>query len=269
VSSDHPETASVLGQLLSSLPETVSRPEFDCAFSSNDLGVEVRLPGGRILLGANVWDAFYALESWFYDEILPSSRDSFILHAAGLTARESGQAVILAGPSRSGKSTLALGLAGGGHFSYLSEEALGLTMEGKVVPYPKPFRIRFGLERIVTGRPGWVTGGFTEKDIRYVFPPAEVLGDPEARPSLRYVIFPEFVRDRSAGLVDLTPAEILARLATCTTNAPDFLAGNLRNLARISGLVRAWHYRWDDLDAAIPFLEGLIEQFGSESGTTA
>lgn len=269
LNSDHPETAAALNQLLASLPEAVGLPEFDCTFSSNGSEIEVRLLDGRILRGATVWDAFYALESWFYDDVLPSSRDGFIIHAAGLTVRDSGQAVILAGPSRSGKSTLALGLTGGGSFNYLSEEAVGLTLEGNVMPYPKPFRIRFGLERTVTGRPGWLHGGLTEKGIRYVFPPAVVLGAPEARPPLRYVIFPEFVRDRGAGLVELNPAETLARLATCTTNAPDFLAGNFRNLARVCGSVRAWQYKWDDLDAAIPFLEGLIEQFGREHVTKA
>lgn len=132
-------------------------------------------PGGRQWQELALADAFYALESHIYDSLLPEETRCFIIHAAALLHRSTGTVLLLVGPSRCGKTTLSLALAATGHFRYLSEEAVGLTLEATLLPYPKPFRVRDGAERMVHGREGWFVGDRTRSGSRYVVPPPHLI----------------------------------------------------------------------------------------------
>lgn len=62
----------------------------------------------------------------------------WMLHAAGL-ADASGRVVVLSGPSGAGKTTAAQHLAR--RYAYISDETIGLSADGGVVPYRKPLSL--------------------------------------------------------------------------------------------------------------------------------
>lgn len=63
----------------------------------------------------------------------------WMLHAAGLADPATGAAVALVAPSGTGKTTAARTL--GRSLGYLSDETVGLTAEGEVLPHPKPLSV--------------------------------------------------------------------------------------------------------------------------------
>jgi len=69
-------------------------------------------------------------------------RDDLVLVHAGVVVRD-GRALLVAGPSGRGKSTLTAALVKRG-FAYFSDEIAALTTEGNVLRYPTPLRLRAG-----------------------------------------------------------------------------------------------------------------------------
>jgi hypothetical protein len=63
-----------------------------------------------------------------------------MLHAAGLAHRDTGAASVWVAPGNTGKSTLCRTL--GPHYSYLSDETVGIRRDGTVAPYAKPVSVR-------------------------------------------------------------------------------------------------------------------------------
>ena len=127
----------------------------------------------------------------------------FAVHS-GVVAGSSG-AVAFPAPSGAGKSTVTAAclLAG---FEYLSDEALILTDEGIVVPYPKPLSLSLKTRRLLGLGNGSVRGGEQEE---VAMTPADLgaaIGPAESE--LRHVVIlergqgpPSLVRQRSSETV--------------------------------------------------------------------
>ncbi|GAB2974612.1 GTPase domain-containing protein [Nocardioides montaniterrae] len=63
----------------------------------------------------------------------------WMLHAAGLADPDSGRTVALVGPSGVGKSTAVRQLTH--RFAYVTDETVGVTLDGRVLPHPKPLSV--------------------------------------------------------------------------------------------------------------------------------
>ena len=63
----------------------------------------------------------------------------WMIHAAGIANPKTGATVALVGPSGAGKTTAARTLAR--EFGYVSDETVGIAIDGTVAPYPKPLSI--------------------------------------------------------------------------------------------------------------------------------
>lgn len=263
IRTDCPTAVSVFAQLLSTLPDVVSEivPEF--LLESSCSGWSLRLPDRAQQAVETPLDAFYAIESFVYDHLLPDDRSCLIVHGAALLHIETASAVLLAGPSHCGKSTLSLALVASGGFAYLSEEAVGVDLNGNAIPYPKPFRIRFGGERLIAGRPGWNLVGTTRQGIQYVVPPRTVLAPRSCRPRIRCAVFPEFVPGVGSSAQRKTRGEGTAWLANCSVNHPDFLASRLSRLSGLLQSTAAWTLKWSEPEEAAESIRELIGGFRS------
>lgn len=65
--------------------------------------------------------------------------DLLMLHAAGIAAQD-GRVLAFVAASGTGKTTIARAL--GTRFGYVTDETVGVTAEGRVLPYPKPLSVK-------------------------------------------------------------------------------------------------------------------------------
>ena len=258
IRTSHPPVARVLDQLLATLPGSVSEPTLEFTLETVNEGCVVGFPDGSEQVGDTVWDAFYALESFVYDRILPEEQDCLVVHGAAVFPLDSSGVLLIAGPSHCGKSTLSLALVSAGDFRYMSEEAFGIRLNGSIVAYPKPFRIRFGGECLVADRPEWIVAGRTGTGIRYVLPPSEVVSSRAEHSRIRWLLFPKFVADSRCEAERMAKAEAVAWLANCSTNRPEFLASQLRRLPEWLEEAEAWRLQWSDPGEVVRFVRSLI-----------
>lgn len=163
----------------------------------------------------------------------------WMLHAAGLSDPTSGAAVALVAPSGTGKSTAARTL--GRHLGYLSDETVGVTPEGVVLPHAKPVSIV---------QPHAVKQQISPDDAGLRATPADA--------ALQAVVLLD--RDGSATpwLEPVRTAAALPVLAEQTsylTRLPQPLSLMADVLARTAGVQRL-HYR--DIADTLPLVQGLV-----------
>lgn len=95
---------------------------------------------GQLLVARATWEELCdAFESDLEFFIASRSRKLLFVHAGVVSWR--GQAIVIPGPSRSGKTTLVQALLGAGA-SYYSDEFALIDSAGSVHPFPRPLSIR-------------------------------------------------------------------------------------------------------------------------------
>ena len=168
----------------------------------------------------------------------------WMLHAAGLADPDSGAAVALVAPSGTGKSTAARTL--GRSLGYLSDETVGVTARGEVLPHPKPVSVL----PVLPGRPGELKQQVSPDDAGLLVAPASA--------TLRAVVLLE--RDGSA-TPRLEPVRtaaalpVLAEQTSYLTRLEAPLAHMAGILARTVGVQRL-HYR--EVADTLPLVQGLL-----------
>jgi len=165
------------------------------------------------------------------------------LHGAALV--HNGRAVVLAGRSHAGKSTLAAWLTHRG-WGFLTDEAALVDPEGLIVsPFWRPINVR---------RPGPLESilpdGLGDRRDPEVLVPASVIGSLAAAAPLAGIAFPCFTPEVEAAL---SPMSAAAALVESTQHFPGLVAGGragFRRLARLVQAVPAYELRFHRLDDA-------------------
>lgn len=163
----------------------------------------------------------------------------WMLHAAGLAHPTSGATVALVAATGTGKTTAARLL--GRRLGYVTDETVGVTLDGRVLPYAKP------LSAIVDG----------------VYPKRQLspdeLGLLVAPPDLRLRAVVVLRRDRTspAGLTDVRPAAALPLIAEHTSYLTR-LDRPLQTLAAILGGVPVHEAHYADAGDLEPLVVGLV-----------
>jgi len=174
------------------------------------------------------------------------------LHGAALV--HDGRALVLAGPSHAGKSTLAAWLTHRG-WGYLTDEAALVDPDTLIVsPFWRPINVRRPgpLDSIVAGLPGDGNGD-AERLV-----PASTIGTLAPATPLAGIAFPCYTAKDEAGIGPLAPAAALLEL---TQHFPGLIAdgrAGFRRLARLVAAVPAYTLRFHDLDEAERVLRTLV-----------
>jgi hypothetical protein len=179
--------------------------------------------------------------------------DRVHLHGAALV--HDGRALVLAGQSRAGKSTLAGWLTHRG-WGFLTDEAALVDPETLTVrPYWRPIGVR---------RPGPLDAvigeGGAEARATDVLVPASTLGALASPAPIACIAFPSLERNEPVGLTPVSPAAALMEL---TQHFPGLIAGGrsgFRRLARLVEAVRAYELRFYDLDEADGLLRDVVRK---------
>jgi len=142
--------------------------------------------------------------------VLDNEPDRLHLHAGAVTRGTT--TVLVLGSSFSGKSTLVAALVERG-WSYLSDEQIGVTPAGELVPYPRPITLRSGSWPFFDA--DWFPEGDLAMDRIEVSP--KKLGDVYSGPAIAptIVVCPDASEPRFA-CQELTSADAVARLLSDT-----------------------------------------------------
>ena len=172
------------------------------------------------------------------------------LHAAALV--RNGRALVLAGRSRAGKSTLAAWLTYRG-WGFLTDEAALVDPETLIVaPYWRPIGVR---------RPGPLDAILRENDPggHDLLVPASTIGALAPAAPLAGIAFPLRTQKEPPGLSRLSAAAALLEL---TQHFPGLIAGGragFRRLARLVDVIPAYELRLHDLDEAERTLRTIVD----------
>lgn len=173
------------------------------------------------------------------------------LHGAALV--HNGRAVVLAGRSRAGKSTLAAWLTHKG-WGFLTDEAALVEPQTLIVsPFWRPINVRRPgpLESILVNR---------RSEAAEVLVPASTIGVLAPAAPLASIAFPYFAAEKKAALGPLSPAAALMEL---TQHFPGLIAGGragFRRLARLVESVPAYILEYHELDDAERVLRILVTE---------
>jgi len=178
--------------------------------------------------------------------------DRVHLHGAALV--HNGHAVVLAGRSHAGKSTLAGWLTHRG-WGFLTDEAALVHPDTLIVsPFWRPINVRRpGPLDSIVGDAQAEGGGDAE-----VLVPASTIGVLAPAAPLTGIAFPSFTPEEGAALSPLSPAAALVEL---TQHFPGLIAGGragFRRLARLVEAVPAYMLGFHDLDDAERALRTLV-----------
>jgi hypothetical protein len=170
-------------------------------------------------------------------------------------------AIVLAGASHSGKSTLAaaVSLVGGERTAFLADEMTALDpAELVVTPYGKPAALRSPALDLLAPlvRRLQQPGSRFERDERFV-PPSELGGRSATRTRVAAIVFPRFTDPRSAGapaesslpvaqLANVGPGEALTRLMRLTLANDSVGNATFRSLERLVRQVTAYDLTFTD-----------------------
>jgi hypothetical protein len=178
--------------------------------------------------------------------------DRVHLHGAALVCND--RALVLAGRSEAGKSTLAGWLTHRG-WGFLTDEAALVDPDTlTVAPFWRPIGVRSPgpLDSILgDARPG----GYGDNELLV---PASTIGALAPAAPLASIAFPSLAPNEPAGLSPLSPATALVEL---TQHFPGLISGGragFRRLARLVEAVPAYGLRFHDLDDAERSLRALV-----------
>lgn len=191
-------------------------------------------------------DAVIVQQQWEFNRLL-IERQPTVIHAAAVARH--GNAMLLAGRSHSGKTTLAAWLAAHHGYEYATDEASAIDVDGAVMPYPRPLGLR---PESPMARP---TSGTAQR-----FMPDEVLvpvsdvGGVVARTAwpAQLIVFPHFQPESDVRVASVSQADALERLAHLT---PGLVRHGGRVFSRLARLVVAARA----IDVTYPYVGAAAE----------
>lgn len=207
------------------------------------------------------------------DEVLPyvewginwrviATRTEYVqLHAA--TLAYNGQAVVLAGPSGTGKSTLAAGLLSRG-WSYLSDEFALINPDTlHVHPFPKALCIKAGAFDLVQRLklPLWRRRHYVKAlkgQVGYVRV-RDVARQVATTPCpIRFVIFPKYTEGRDAFLYPISRAQAAFSLTGCAFNRNALGAQAISVLSQVVRNTECFGLESGPIDETCDLIEALF-----------
>lgn len=168
------------------------------------------------------------------------------LHAGAVA--HNGKAVLIAGPTGTGKSSLVAWLIGNG-FDYLSDE-IGLLFADtlQVLGLPRALVLKPGAAAKALALPAYQGARSIAAGEHVMLRPEHVpAGEAAARPCA-LLVFPRFEADSPLGIEPLSPAQAALRLVGTNLNARNLADGGFRAIAAFARQVPALMLRYGEFE---------------------
>lgn len=202
-----------------------------------------------------LWDG---LEWTIMTRILQNTRECIQLHASGIDA--GGNALLLVGPSGSGKSSLALSLLRKG-WKCLSDEVILLNPENnRVMPLPRSFRIDSRTLGLFPELADKLSGdAYTGGSGKARVDPALVREHWVAGSSApAWLVFPRYRPGNSNDLIPIGDTDAMTALIGQSINLLDHGEGGLETLLRLVRNCRCFRFNTGDIHEASLAVSRLI-----------
>lgn len=271
VRSTHPDMGAYVDELCASFPVAPRSGAADATTYSIVHGVGGVRDWLAVYAGArrisNCATASVALTHLFGDlnrrVVATAAPDAVTLHAAAC-ARD-GRAVVLSGPTESGKSTLSAGLGLAG-FEYLTDEVVILDPDSDAVaPYPKPLNIDPGSWSVLAGlRPAAPSAVPDIADTQWHVDPMRLPGGVAlgSRP-VGALIRCRFTPDGPSRLEPMSPAAMVAEVIRDGFRPRTGVPAQLRLLGRVARNVPCYDLRFTTLDEAVRSISACLAPAGT------
>ena len=191
------------------------------------------------------------LEHVIMDDVMMRLSNLFFIHAAVLVKNK--KAVILAGPSHAGKSTLAMALSRRGYY-YLSDEVAPIEPKNYMVyPFPRGIKLRkevldiLALQDRLGGKKQYIVD-VGKNDII----------DANSSFEIKYILFPTYVPSKVPELTPVSAAIALGMLAKCSLNFHTFGGDPLSFLAELVMNADCYKFVTNELDRSCKVIEKLF-----------
>ena len=179
---------------------------------------QVRRQGVTIHAGSVLTDALGALELSLYDSLVAASGPGWLLHASAVG--RAGSALVLAGSSGAGKTTMAFELLGRAGTGYVGDEYVRIDADGDAHGLLRPLILKkMPALKSMPARPGFrcaalpAPSGSDAAEVALVVPPTLLLGNP---PHVAALVHLRHGPLATPGLRRLHAGEALATFWPCT-----------------------------------------------------
>jgi len=204
---------------------------FDVIFSGHPTQISLWQDEKQLYFGSSRYDLAVILANEVLHECVTGNHTHHALHAAALVC--SNRTILLPGTSGSGKSSLAAWLALQG-CSYLSDELILLSDEGKITPFTRPLSLRpqtvAALDDLLSDPGDQALRGENGALIAHRRLNPIWKGD---CPPPAVMVFPTFLAGSPAILTPITPARACMQLMACHVTARNFRDHGLQAMSRL------------------------------------
>lgn len=247
---------SLAGPLLGGVEETALPSMLDLSIAEDgpeqfilSMNGTPQASGG---LGPVLFEAITAAQRTLLDA---APKEALLLHAAALA--QGGNGILIAGDTRSGKSTLAAALAGQG-FSYLSDEIVTLSPDLAIEGMARPLTIRNDVWNAVSALP-WVTQAvYVSQGRRLVQAPTAPAPEPA---TLGLIIVPERVSGKTPRLERVPAAKAATLLMARNHGSARGVDHSFTTILSVVSKVPVVRLHYDDiaqLEGLEPFIAKIL-----------
>jgi hypothetical protein len=188
------------------------------------------------------------------------------LHAGAVSWHK--KAVLVAGPTHAGKTSLIAWLASNG-FEYLSDELVVLTSDKQIEALGRPLIVKAGSRDRVLDLPLGKTSPSIDAGANKVIMAPQESHDAEPVLSCGLIIFVQHSQDADLRIEPLSPAQAALRLMGSNLNADNLLAHGLPRLKKFSFEVPAISLSYGDFDQLTGVADHLIQMILTENWTVS
>jgi hypothetical protein len=216
-------------------------------------GFTLQPAGGSSETGLDRDDLLNLLQEQVVHALIVDMASAVVLHAGAVSAN--GRAMLLAGPTGSGKTSLAAWFVANG-FRYLSDEVVALV-EGatEVVGFPRAMVVKGEAAGKIEALGVFAAAGTIHTAHSFMISPAAERVAPHAPVRCGLIVFPQFKAGAPLRIAALTAAQAGLRLMGCNLNARNLPGAGFAGIGALARAAPAFVLHYGDFDQ----LDGIVD----------
>jgi hypothetical protein len=216
-------------------------------------GYALEPAGGSAETGLDRDDLLNLLQEQVVHALIVDMASAVVLHAGAVSAN--GRAMLLAGPTGSGKTSLAAWFVANG-FRYLSDEVVALVEGGTdVVGFPRAMVVKGEAAVKIEALAAFAAAGTVQTAHSFMISPAAEQVAPHVPARCGLIVFPQFEAGAPLRIAGITAAQAGLRLMGCNLNARNLPGAGFSGIGALARAAPAFVLHYGDFDQ----LGGIVD----------